>query len=56
MRLQPKAVSVDIRPTGNPRRPIRLVIGHDFVFDLSSADAVRLADRLVDATETKETE
>ena len=51
MRLQPTAMPSTVHRSGNPRRPVRLVIGADLTFDLSRAEAVALADALVDATE-----
>lgn len=53
MRLQPAAIRSTVHRSGNPRRPVRLVIGADLVLDLSRPEAVALADALVDAAEAE---
>ncbi|WFR72933.1 hypothetical protein P9209_03415 [Prescottella defluvii] len=51
MRLQPGNHRPQITRSSNPRRPVVLTVA-GLRFTLSPADARRLADQLVDATET----
>lgn len=51
MRLQPKPMAAAAGVSGHDRRPVRLVIGTDHVFDMSRTEALTLADQLVDAAE-----
>ncbi|NKS64415.1 hypothetical protein GS966_02520 [Rhodococcus hoagii] len=50
MRIQPSNYRTTVTRTTNPRRPIALAVG-SLAFTLSEAEARRLADQLVDATE-----
>lgn len=54
MRLQPKPMAAVAGVSRHDRRPVRLVIGTDYVFDMSRNEALTLADQLVDAAESAE--